>query len=56
MGRQAVPDHQQLAPQVPQQMAEEVDYPRRANGAGIKPEVEVPPSDAGGGRSLCQLK
>src|SRR5713101_6246143 len=45
--RQPVPDHQQLARQVAQQMAEEVDHLGGMNGAGIEPEVEVPPGDAG---------
>src|SRR5262249_44349373 len=41
--RQSVPHHQQLARQVMQQMAEEVDYFRGADGAAIEPEVEIPP-------------
>jgi hypothetical protein len=44
---QPVPDHQQLARQVAQQMAEEVDHLGGMDGAGIKPEVKVPPGDAG---------
>jgi hypothetical protein len=45
--RQPVPDHQQLAREVAQQMAEEVDHLGGMDGAGIEPEVEVPPGDAG---------
>ena len=56
MGRQPVPDHQELARQVPQQMAEKVDYLRRTDGARVKPEVEVPPSDAGGGREHLPIE
>src|SRR5262249_15862854 len=48
--RQSVPHHQQLARQVTQQMAEEVDYFRGADGAAIEPEVEIPPGDPGDGR------
>src|SRR5713226_3149270 len=48
--RQPVPDHQQLARQVAQQMAEEVDHLGGMDGAGIEPEVEVPPGDAGSRR------
>src|SRR5229473_7418074 len=40
---QPVPYHQQLARQMPQQMAEEVDHLGGMYGAGIEPEVEVPP-------------
>ena len=50
MGGRAIPDHQQLARQVAQQMAEEVHYFGSANGSWVKPEIEVPPSDAGHGR------
>ncbi len=46
MLRQPVPDHQELARQAAQQMAEEVDDLRRTDGAGIEPEVEVPPGAA----------
>jgi len=42
MRRQPIPDHQQLAWQVAQQVAEEVDHLRRADGGGIEPEVKAP--------------
>src|SRR5215470_15830427 len=45
MSRQPVPHYQQLARQVTQQMTEEVGDFGAADGAAIKPEVEVPPVD-----------
>ncbi len=39
--RQPVPNHQESAWQVTQQMAEEVDHLRGADGAGVEAEVEV---------------
>ena len=53
---QPIPHHQQLARQVTQQVAEEVHHPGRADGAGVEPEVEVPPSDAGGGRQHLPIE
>src|SRR5215472_11059265 len=46
MGGQSVPHHQQLAPQLPQQVAEKINYLRGANRTLIEAEIEVPPSDA----------
>src|ERR1022692_2536109 len=47
MGLRTIPDQQQLARQVAQQMTQEVHYFGRANGSLVKPKIEVPPSDAG---------
>jgi hypothetical protein len=53
---QPVPYHQELAREVAQQMAEEVDHLRAANGAWIEAEVEAPPGDPGQAESRFQLK
>src|SRR6201987_454431 len=53
---QAVPDHQQPAPQLTQQMAEEVNHLGRADGGRVQPEVKVRPSDAGSGRQLLPIE
>ena len=45
--RQPVPDHQELARQVAQQMAEEIGHLGGMDGAGIEPEVKVSPGDPG---------
>ncbi len=50
MSGQPVPHHQKLAPQVAQQMAQEVGDFRAPNSAAIEPEVEVPPGDPGRSR------
>src|SRR6202035_4158308 len=50
MCRKPVPDHHQLAGQMTQQVTEEVDDLRCANGRRIEPEVKTPPSHSGGGR------
>jgi hypothetical protein len=47
MGLRTIPDQQQLARQVAQQMTQEVHYLRGANGSSVKSEIEIPPSDAG---------
>src|ERR1700719_4267956 len=43
MTRQAVPNDQQLARQMTQQMLEELDHLRTFDGAGKEPKVKVPP-------------
>src|SRR5271169_832948 len=43
MGRQSVPDDQQLPRNMPQQMREKLDDLPAADGARKQPEVEVPP-------------
>src|SRR5215472_14222570 len=50
MRRQAVPHYQQLAPQVAQQMAEEIDDLSGADGARVQPEVKIQRADASSGR------
>src|SRR5215469_11573635 len=50
MRGQPVPHHQQLAPQLTQQVAEKVYYLRRADGALVETEVEVPPGYPSRGR------
>jgi len=47
MGLRAIPDHQQLARQVAQQVPEEVHHLGGANSVLVEPEIEVPPGDAG---------
>src|SRR6516162_3701027 len=47
MRRQSVPYDHEPTRQMPQQMAEEIDYLGAADGAAIEPEVEIPPSDPG---------
>ena len=56
MGLRTIPDHQQLAWQVAQQMTQEVHYFGRANGSLVKPEIEVPPSDAGHRREQLPIE
>jgi len=46
----AIPDYLQSARQLTQQMGEEVHHLRGADGVFVKPEIEVPPSDASDGR------
>src|SRR2546426_8464772 len=41
---QAIPDDQQLAPQMAQQVAKEVDHLRAANRTGVEAKIEIPPS------------
>src|SRR5215475_5787833 len=43
---QPIPHHQQLAPQVAQQLAEKIHHLRSAHRTLVETEVEVPPSDA----------
>ena len=43
---EAVPDNQQLAVNLPPQMAEEVHNLRSPDASAVEPEVELPPSDA----------
>src|SRR5215472_7643856 len=50
MRGQPVPHHQQLAPQLAQQVAEKIHHLRGADRTLIETEVEVPPSDASRGR------
>src|SRR5579863_7145075 len=45
-----IPDYQQSARQMTQQMGKELHHLRGADGALVKPEMEVPPRDAGDGR------
>jgi hypothetical protein len=54
--RQPVPQHQQLAAQMAQQMAAEVDHLSAADRLGIEAEVEVPPGDSGGGRDNLPIE
>ena len=44
---QAIPNNQQLARKVPQEMCEELNHLRTADGAGKQTKVEVPPGDSG---------
>src|SRR5208337_610837 len=53
---QPVPDHQQLAWQMTQQVAEEVHHLGGANGGGIEPEVKTPPGDSGRGRQHLPIE
>jgi hypothetical protein len=46
MARQTIPDDQQFAGNVAQQMREKLEDLRAANGSGKQPEVEVPPGHA----------
>ena len=46
----AIPDYQQSARQMTQQMGKEVHHLRGADGSLVEPEIEVPPRDAGDGR------
>ncbi len=46
----AISDHQQLARQVAQQSTEKVHRLGGADGVRVEPEIESPPSDAGGSR------
>lgn len=50
--RQAVPDDQQLAPDLAQEPAEEIDDLRRLDRPTIEPEVELPPRDSGDHRQF----
>jgi len=43
---QAIPDDQQLASQIAQQVAKEIDHLRAANRTGIEAKIEIPPSHA----------
>src|ERR1700688_79158 len=45
----AIPDYQQSARQMTQQVREKVHHLRGADGALVKLEIEVPPRDAGDG-------
>src|SRR2546430_17671371 len=56
MRRQPVPHHQQLAVEVAQQMAKEVDYLGSTDGAGVEPEVKVPPGNSGGCRQHLPIE
>jgi len=46
MAPQSIPDHQQLAGDVPQQMREELDHLRAADAAWRQSKVEISPSHA----------
>ena len=46
----AIPDYQQSARQMTQQMGKEVHHLRGADGSLVELEIEVPPRDAGDGR------
>ena len=46
MRGQSVPDDQQLARKMTQQMREKLDDLRAADGSWKQPEIEVPPSDS----------
>src|ERR1700693_3313064 len=46
----AIPDYQQSARQMTQQVREKVHYLRGADGLSVKPKIKVPPGDAGDGR------
>lgn len=50
MRRQAIPQHQQFALKVAQQVTEKVHHLWSADGIWIKPEIEVPPANTGGDR------
>lgn len=49
---QAVPDDQQRSANLPPELAQKIPRLRAADGAGMQPEVESPPSDAGDHREL----
>src|SRR5512146_426899 len=53
---QAIPDDQQLASQMAQQVAEELDHLRAANRAGIEAKIEIPPGHASHGRQRLPVK
>jgi hypothetical protein len=46
----AIPDYQQSARQMTQQMGKEVHHLRGADGSWVEPEIEVPPRNASDGR------
>src|SRR5215831_19968193 len=50
MGPGAIPNNQQLAVQVTQEMSEKLDHLRTADRAREQPEIEVPPRHPGHGR------
>src|ERR1700730_2780199 len=52
----AIPDYQQSARQMPQQVAEEVHDLGSTNGSLVEPKIEVPASDAGRGREHFPVK
>src|ERR1700751_5716360 len=56
MCRQPVPQYQELAAELAQQMAEKVDHLSGADGVGIEAEVEVKPGNPGGRRQLVPVE
>src|SRR5205807_10337561 len=46
----AIPDYQQWARQMTQQVREKVHHLWGADGLSVKPKIKVPPRDAGGSR------
>lgn len=56
VGRQTIPDHEQLSPDLPPQMPQEIDHLGRANAAPVEPEVEAPPGDTGHHRQLAPVE
>ncbi len=52
----AIPDHEDLAADVPQQMLEEDHHLRALDGSREHPEVEVPPRHPGDGRERVPIE
>ena len=56
MARQTIPDDQQLARNVAQEMGEKLDDLGAADGSWKQPEVEVPPSHSRNGRQCLPVE
>lgn len=52
----AIPDYQQSARQMTQQVREKVHHLRGADGLSVKPKIKVPPGDAGDGREHLPIE
>jgi len=56
MARQTIPDDQQFAGDVAQEMSEKLNDLRAADGSWKQPEVEVPPGYSRNGRQSLPVK
>src|SRR5271167_41892 len=56
MGRQTIPNHQQLAADLLGQRLQEFDELRTADGASVHAEVEIPEADTGDHRQLLPIE
>jgi hypothetical protein len=56
VGRQAVPDNEQLPAEMALEMREELDDLRSLDGSGEEPEVEIPPRDPGDRREQVPVE